>query len=144
MERVAAPPTSLNPQRYTPQLVVLLVVAGAAWAFTVGRARGMAGMPGTMGMDLLAFVAMWGLMMTAMMLPSAAPFASLYARTFSSHALRRTIEFGSGYLIVWTLIGVPAFGLAGWPAKRRAPSLRLAPRSPSRSSPPAGSISSLR
>jgi predicted metal-binding membrane protein len=72
----------------------------------------MGGMPGTMGMDLLAFIAMWGLMMTAMMLPSAAPFAALYGRTFRSHALRRTIEFVSGYLLVWTLLGVPAFGLA--------------------------------
>ena len=112
MERVTAAPTSLSLQRYAPQLLVLLVGAGAAWAFTVDRARGMGGMPGTMGMDLLAFIAMWGLMMTAMMLPSAAPFAALYGRTFDSRPVRRTIEFVGGYLLVWTLIGVPAFGLA--------------------------------
>ncbi len=112
MERVTAASPSFNLQRYAPQLLVLLVVAGAAWAFTVDRARDMGGMPGTMGMDLLAFIAMWGLMMTAMMLPSAAPFAALYVRGFHSHPLRRTIEFVGGYLLVWTLVGVPAFGLA--------------------------------
>ena len=30
-----------------------------------------------------AFVAVWALMMTAMMLPSVTPFASLYTRTFT-------------------------------------------------------------
>lgn len=72
----------------------------------------MSGMPGTMGMDLAAFIAMWGLMMTAMMLPSAAPFASLYGRTFHGRSLSRAAEFVAGYLLVWTLSGVPAFGLA--------------------------------
>lgn len=118
MERVA-PSTSFHLQRHAPLLLVLLVVAGAAWAFTVDQARGMAGMPGTMGMGLLAFIAMWGLMMTAMMLPSAAPFAALYARTFQGDALRRGIEFVSGYLLVWTLSGVPAFALA-WLAGKAA------------------------
>ena len=112
MERIAAPSTSPNLQRYTPQLLVLLVVAGIAWAFTVDLARGMGGMPGTMGMDLLAFIAMWGLMMTAMMLPSAAPFATLYWRTFQSDRVMHAVQFVGGYLLVWTLVGVPAFGLA--------------------------------
>ena len=85
-------------------------------------------MPGTMGMDLLAFIAMWGLMMTAMMLPSAAPFASLYGRTFRNQRVRRAVEFVGGYLLVWTLSGVPAFGLA-WlagEAARATPALGTA------------------
>ena len=118
MERLA-PPTSLSLQRRAPLLLVLLVGAGVAWAFTVDRARDMGGMPGAMGLDLLAFIAMWGLMMTAMMLPSAAPFASLYGRTFGSRPIRRAIEFVGGYLLVWTLSGVPAFGLA-WLAGKAA------------------------
>ncbi len=111
MERLASIP-AFNVQRYTPQLMLLLVVAGAAWAFTFGQARGMSGMSGTMGLDALAFTGMWALMMTAMMLPSAAPFASLYARTFHSGRMLRTFQFGAGYLISWTLSGLPAFGLA--------------------------------
>ena len=72
----------------------------------------MSGMPGTMGKDLFAFAGMWGLMMTAMMLPSAAPFATLYSRTFDSHRLQRALQFALGYLVIWTISGVPAFALA--------------------------------
>ena len=72
----------------------------------------MGSMPGTMGMSFIGFLAMWSLMMTAMMLPSAAPFASLYWRTFHTRPSARAAEFVSGYLVVWTLTGVPAFGLA--------------------------------
>jgi predicted metal-binding membrane protein len=48
-----------------------------AWLVTVGRAGAMAGMTGTMGLGLSAFVGMWALMMAAMMLPSVAPVASM-------------------------------------------------------------------
>ena len=47
-------------------------------------ARGMAGMAGTMGLGLATFLAVWTLMMAAMMLPSVTPAARLYARTVSS------------------------------------------------------------
>jgi predicted metal-binding membrane protein len=59
----------------------LLILAAGAWAATVALARGMAGMAGTMGLGLAAFVPIWTLMMAAMMLPSVSPVASLYART---------------------------------------------------------------
>ena len=52
---------------------MLLIVAAGAWAATVALARGMAGMTGTMGLGLAAFVPVWTLMMAAMMLPSVAP-----------------------------------------------------------------------
>jgi predicted metal-binding membrane protein len=39
----------------------------------------MAGMAGTMGLGLAAFVPVWTLMMAPVMLPSVAPTASLYA-----------------------------------------------------------------
>jgi predicted metal-binding membrane protein len=58
-------------------------------------------------------------MMAAMMLPSAAPFASLYSRTFSDGRGSRLAAFASGYLIVWTLAALPAYGLA-WLASRIA------------------------
>ena len=51
-------------------------------------------------------------MMAAMMLPSVAPFASLYARTFTGGRGSRLGVFASGYLIVWTLAALPAYGLA--------------------------------
>jgi predicted metal-binding membrane protein len=74
-------------------------------------------MPGTMGLGIGAFVAVWALMMAAMMLPSATPFASLYTRSFTEGRGFRLFALASGYLLVWILAAVPAFGLA-WLADR--------------------------
>ena len=82
-------------------------------------ARDMGSMPGTMGLGAGSFAAVWALMMAAMMLPSAAPFASLYSRTFTDGRGSRLGAFASGYLIVWTLAALPAYGLA-WLAGRLA------------------------
>ena len=91
---------------------VLLVVAAAAWVGVIAIARGMGAMPGTMGLAFGAFAALWALMMTAMMLPTIAPFAALYTRTLTDHKPRRIAELALGYLLVWTLAAVPAYGLA--------------------------------
>jgi hypothetical protein len=58
---------------------VLLVAGAAAWVATIVwvRSRDMGAMPGTMGFSLPLFVAMWALMMTAMMLPSVWPFVGV-------------------------------------------------------------------
>src|SRR5262249_22229960 len=58
----------------------VLIVAASAWAATLTVAGRMAAMPGTMGLGLAGFVPTWTLMMAAMMLPSVAPTASLYAK----------------------------------------------------------------
>jgi predicted metal-binding membrane protein len=47
-----------------------------------------------------------------MMLPSVTPFASLYTRTLTDHRGRRLLAMASGYLLVWTLAAIPAYGLA--------------------------------
>ena len=95
----------------------LLIAAAAAWAATVALARGMAGMTGTMGLGLAAFVPVWTLMMAAMMLPSVTPVATLYARTVQRSRTARIAGLVVGYLGVWAAVGLPAFGLAwlaGW------------------------------
>jgi predicted metal-binding membrane protein len=77
----------------------------------------MAGMTGTMGLGLAAFVPIWTLMMAAMMLPSVTPTASLYAKTVQSNRMLRIAGLVAGYLAVWAAAGLPAFGLAwlaGW------------------------------
>jgi predicted metal-binding membrane protein len=113
-------PAELAPSRAgqaTLEAGLLLIVAAGAWAGTVLLARGMAGMSGTMGLGLAAFVLVWTLMMAAMMLPSVTPLASLYARTVQSNRMARIAALVAGYLAVWALAGVPAFGLAwlaGW------------------------------
>jgi predicted metal-binding membrane protein len=72
----------------------------------------MAGMTGTMGLGLAAFVAIWTLMMAAMMLPSVTPTASLYVKTFRDNRAMRTAGLVAGYLAIWAAAGLPAYGLA--------------------------------
>ena len=93
----------------TPALLALAVVAWLAVALV---ARAMGSMPGTMGLGLLAFAAVWALMMTAMMVPGVTPFASVYARQFGERRTARTVAFVSGYLVVWAAAALPVYGLA--------------------------------
>jgi predicted metal-binding membrane protein len=103
--------------RLTPSASLVLVVAAGAWAGVAVVARDMGSMPGTMGLGVGAFTAVWALMMAAMMLPSVTPFASLYSRTLRGRRGWRLAAFGCGYLIVWALAALPAYGLA-WLAGR--------------------------
>jgi predicted metal-binding membrane protein len=98
---------------------VLLVVAACAWLVVIDLARGMAAMPGTMGLSFGAFVGVWSLMMTAMMLPSIVPFTALYTRTLTGHRPRRIAGLAGGYLLVWSLAAGPGYILA-WFAGRLA------------------------
>jgi predicted metal-binding membrane protein len=77
----------------------------------------MAGMAGTMGLGLAAFVPIWTLMMAAMMLPSVTPTATLYAKTMQRNRAVRIAGLVAGYLAVWVAAALPAYGLAwlaGW------------------------------
>lgn len=91
---------------------LLLVAAAAAWVWAVTRWGGMQAMPGTMGLGLSAFLAVWTLMMAAMMLPATAPVAALYARTMTVHRAPRMVVFTVAYLLVWAAAGLPAYALA--------------------------------
>ena len=104
--------TGPRPGLAAREAAVLLILAAGAWAATVTIARGMSGMTGTMGRGLAAFVAIWTLMMAAMMLPSVAPAAALYARTVQSRRTVRLTGMVAGYLAVWAAAGLPAYGLA--------------------------------
>jgi predicted metal-binding membrane protein len=99
-------------RRLTPSASLLLLAAAFAWVGVVMIADDMGSMPGTMGLALGAFVAVWTLMMAAMMLPSVAPFASLYTRAFRTHRVERVTAFALGYLVVAAAAAVPAYGLA--------------------------------
>ena len=96
--------------------VALIVASAAAWMGTVAWAQSssMGAMPGTMGMSMIRFTAMWALMMAAMMLPSVGPFVGVYQRTVTEQRALRLSALASGYLAVWTAIGVVAFVVAGW------------------------------
>jgi predicted metal-binding membrane protein len=125
-------------------LIALVVLAGAAWVLTVYESlhmgasigdavRGtmsadeMEGMEGMEGMAMggmsaagwsfaaaLVFVAVWTVMMAAMMLPAAAPmiltFASAQARRDRAVAVPTWI-FVAGYLLVWAAAGAAVYML---------------------------------
>ena len=104
--------------------MALLAAAALAWALTVRFASGMPAGPGTMGLDLPAFLALWALMMAAMMLPSVAPFASLYARTLRARStgrirVLRSLSLLTGYLAAWVLFGLIGY-VAAWAGGRLA------------------------
>lgn len=78
----------------------LLAAAALAWVLTVRSSSGMSAGPGTMGRDLWEFLALWALMMAAMMLPAVAPVVSLYLRTLRARSSGWTRGFRSASLVV--------------------------------------------
>ncbi len=105
-------------------VAALLAAAGLAWWSTTERMAGMNAGPGTDLGALGWFTGVWAVMMAAMMLPSLAPTAAVYAalvRRQPSRALpslesnralpSRLLLFGAGYLLVWSVAGVLAYGL---------------------------------
>ncbi len=96
-----------------PTSAVLLVAASAwAWVGVLVIAGDMGVMPRTMGLGVASFLAVWALMMTAMMLPSVMPVAALYTRTMVDDRGRRLAFYTGGYLLVWAAAGIAAYGLA--------------------------------
>ncbi len=92
-------------------VALLLALAAVAWWLTADR---MAGMDASPGSDLGAlgwFLGVWVVMMAAMMFPSLAPTVALYARMTHRHGLSRPLLFTSGYLLVWGIAGLGAYGL---------------------------------
>lgn len=69
----------------------------------------------SMLMEALSFVAMWGVMMVAMMLPSAMPMILLYRtvgrRLGGSTAMLPVVMFAAVYLLIWAMIGIPVYAL---------------------------------
>ena len=100
--------------------LVVLAVAGLAWAVMVQHSRSMAGMDGMdVGLGSIeSFAATWVVMMAAMMLPSALPVVLEFSRTAER---RRGWQVATGvlagtYLGVWLLFGMVCY--AGYTAMR--------------------------
>jgi predicted metal-binding membrane protein len=92
-------------------VALLLILAVAAWWSTADRMAGMDAGPGTALGALSWFLGVWVVMMAAMMFPSLAPTAALYARMTRQRGLDRALLFTSGYLLVWGIAGLAAYGL---------------------------------
>jgi predicted metal-binding membrane protein len=116
--------SALRHQR-TPALVLLVIVTLVAWLWIVVLARDMYGpMTGASAWmmsavwdvpHLLLLWAMWGVMMTAMMLPSASPMLLLYGvvarRTAQRTAPRQLYALAAGYLLAWAMFSLGATAL---------------------------------
>jgi predicted metal-binding membrane protein len=91
-------------------VAVLFALAAIGWWSTVDRMRGMDDGPWTALGSLGWFLGVWVVMMAAMMFPSLAPTAALYARMTSDRIA--PLLFTGGYLVTWTLAGASAYALA--------------------------------
>ena len=99
----------------TVAALVVLAVAGVAWAVMVQHSRSMAGMAEMdMGLGPIeSFAVTWVVMMAAMMLPSAIPVVVEFARTAER---RRGWPVATGvlagtYLGVWLMFGVVCYAI---------------------------------
>jgi predicted metal-binding membrane protein len=91
-------------------VAALLAAAGFAWWSTADRMAGMDAGPGTALGSVTWFTGVWATMMAAMMLPSLAPTAAVFA-ALVRRELSRVLLFACGYLLVWSVAGIGAYGL---------------------------------
>ncbi len=90
-------------------LAATLGVAAVAWVVTVRQMHGMdMGVATPLG-SFAFFLALWAVMMAAMMLPGLVP--AVLTRTRSSGPVRAVVPFVASYLVVWTLIGALVYAL---------------------------------
>lgn len=94
----------------------LVILSAAAWAILVWQADIVttASMRPTMGMTASLFLAIWIVMMVAMMFPTAAPMIALFGavqaeRLSRGEAYVATSMFVGAYVLVWSTAGVVAF-----------------------------------
>jgi predicted metal-binding membrane protein len=100
-------------------LVLLLVLAAVSWVILIWQSA-MSDKQANdmmMGMDAPLFIAIWVVMMVAVMFPTAAPMILIFARVYASkrehgQPFVPTWIFVSSYLFVWTLFGVLAYAVA--------------------------------
>jgi predicted metal-binding membrane protein len=92
-------------------VLILLLTAGVAWWSSAAQMSGMDAGPGTELGTLVWFTGAWTVMMAAMMLPSVAPTAAAFAAPANRREPSRWLLFAGGYLLVWSVAGVVAYGL---------------------------------
>ncbi|HZP26582.1 MAG TPA: DUF2182 domain-containing protein [Dehalococcoidia bacterium] len=96
----------------------LLLLAAAGWAILIWQSRTMNDEMGlTMGLGAPVFIAIWVVMMIAMMFPTAAPMILTFARVQANRAGRGqeivpTWLFTLAYLVLWTGAGILAYAIA--------------------------------
>jgi predicted metal-binding membrane protein len=98
----------------------LVIAAALAWAWTVA----MAAMPDCHRVAFGDFVAMWTVMMAAMMFPAIVPVVltvATFARGRGASPLATALVFVAGYLVIWGALALPArvlLGTGAWLVQR--------------------------
>jgi predicted metal-binding membrane protein len=97
----------------------LLILSALAWIFLFWQSSMMSNqaMGLTMGMGALLFIAIWIVMMIAMMFPTSAPMILMFSKIYASKRQQErpfvpTWVFVSAYLLIWSLCGVVVYPLA--------------------------------
>ena len=92
-------------------VALLLALAGLGWWWTAREMRGMDEGPWT-GLGTFGwFLAVWVVMMAAMMFPSVAPTVALYSRMTRRRSFSLPLLFAAGYLLTWVVAGAGAFAI---------------------------------
>ena len=124
----------MSVQRERTVILTLLVLVAVSWAILIWQSRTAQGMGGglTMGMGAALFLALWVVMMAAMMVPSALPVILAVARVQRDTGSERsafvpTWVFVGAYLLIWTLFGGLAYlgALAASELSQRVPWLMM-------------------
>jgi predicted metal-binding membrane protein len=92
-------------------IALLFALSAVAWWSTADRMRGMDDGPGTELGALGWFLAVWVVMMAAMMFPSVWPTVVLYAHMARRRVRAAPLVFGAGYIAAWTGAGLVAYGV---------------------------------
>ena len=94
-------------------VALLFALAGVGWWWTAGQMAGMDNGPWSALGSLGWFLAVWVVMMAAMMLPSVAPTVALYARMTRTRSTLLPLIFAGGYIATWAGAGLVAFAAGG-------------------------------
>jgi predicted metal-binding membrane protein len=101
--------TATFPAARTAALAATLGLAAASWVVAVWQMRGMDMGTATRLGSFGFFIAVWVVMMAAMMLPGAAPTVARHAR--ARGGVRVVPLFTGSYLAVWALVGAAVYVL---------------------------------
>jgi predicted metal-binding membrane protein len=92
-------------------VVLLFILAGVGWWWTVHQMRGMDTGPWSALGGFGWFLGVWVVMMAAMMLPSVAPTVALYSRMTQNRSAMLSLIFVGGYLVSWSAAGLVAVAI---------------------------------
>jgi predicted metal-binding membrane protein len=92
-------------------VVLLFILAGVGWWWTVHQMRGMDAGPWSALGGFGWFLGVWVVMMAAMMLPSVAPTVALYSRMTQNRSAMLPLIFVGGYLVSWAAAGLAAVAI---------------------------------